>query len=268
MNPDPTPPEPGDDLLTDGADPEFVNAIAMEAVSAASPSRPEDDPSSAPADARPIDVYADDHRLEIPARLRLFAAAADALAAAHWRGVIHRDIRPANIVVADDGVPRLVGAGAGDPSPEYTSPEQVLGGPPTTASDILAMGVVLYRLLTGRGPYRLVSDSVDELYQAICEQAPERPSQAVVARRHPGPAIPDEPDLAAIADARGTTPARLSRALAGDLDAIVLTAMRSEPERRYAAADLLADDLRRHLDGRPVHARGESASYRLGYFAR
>jgi non-specific serine/threonine protein kinase/serine/threonine-protein kinase len=267
-------------------------------------------------DGRRIDVDCDDRRLDVPARLRLFGLVCDAVQFTHQYGIIHRDIKPDNILVADDGVPRLIvsgiaerisrgdgGAGGLDGpdtadglsptgelvlTPEYASPEQVQGEPATTAGDVYAMGVVLYQLLTGRGPYRLKSRATSEVFQAVCEQAPERPSLAVVrraGRRRARPAVPatpsSEPTTTAtpittppepvpeeVAAARGTTPAGLKRALTGDVDAIVLMAMRKEPERRYASAAELADDLRRHLDGRPVRARSDSAVYRASRFLR
>jgi non-specific serine/threonine protein kinase/serine/threonine-protein kinase len=260
-------------------------------------------------DGRRIDEDCDARRLDIPARLRLFAQVCDAVQFAHQHAVIHRDLKPGNILVKADGVPKLIGFGIAkliDPgadaadgptrtgelvlTPEYASPEQVTGEPLTTASDVYALGVVLYQLLTGRRPYRLKARTTAEVFQAICEQAPERPSIAVV-RRPAKPAAPPEsapapigtagpvslapvpapapdPVPEEVAAARGTHPAGLKRALAGDLDMIVLMAMRKEPERRYASAERLADDLRRHLDGRPVRARGESTAYRAGKFVR
>lgn len=244
-------------------DPEVIEAMAIEAVTAAEASRPEGDAGL----GVPIEAWSDDRRLGVGDRLGLFARVVDAVDLDHRRGRIHGALEPDRIVVNDDGEPRVIGPGLADrvePTPEYASPEQVLGEPITTAVDIYALGVILYRLLTGRGPYRLRSGDRDEVDPAICEQAPERPSRAVVPRHREE----SDPDPSSVASTRGTTPAGLSRALAGDLDAIVLMAMRKEPDRRYPTAGQLADDLRAHLDGRPVRARGDSALYRVATFAR
>ena len=227
-------------------------------------------------DGRRIDEDCDDRRLDIPTRLKLFRKVCEAVHFAHQHRVIHRDVTPGHILIAADGVPKLIDFGLArliDPepvelvlTPEYASPEQVQGEPITTASDVYALGVVLYQLLTGRLPYRLEERSTSAVFQAICEQVPERPSMAVVRRTvprtgasptsetPPEPAPPPElaPTPEEIAAARRVRPARLERILRGDLDAIVLMALRKEPERRYASAEQFADDLRCYLEGRPV----------------
>ncbi len=273
---------------------ELMDSIALEAVAVAPISQiARENARSAPVaisagerrpyfvtdsiDGQPIDQYCDNQRLDVPARLRLFRRVCDAVHFAHQHALIHRDLKSSNILVTADGMPKIVDFGIArriDPNtlgervltPEYTSPEQVAGEQVTTASDVYAMGVVLYQLLAGRWPYRLeTQQNMADVLQAICEQAPERPSSAIFridAREH------SPPTLEAIATARNSTPERLKRILSGDLDAIVLMALSKEPEGRYASADQFADDLKRYRQGLPVRARRDSAVYRASKFAR
>ena len=224
---------------------------------------------------KPIDAYCTEGAVSIADRLRLVNQVCSAVHFAHQRLVIHRDIKPTNILVSADGTPKLLDFGiatilepAGEAhdqlthtgcfvvTPDYASPEQVRGELVTTASDVYALGVVLYLLLTGKAPYHVSSRSPQEIVRAVCETNPMPPSEAVLV---------DQPD----ADAAGRqAAARLSRALRGDLDTIVSMAMHKDPARRYASPARLADDLRRHLEGRPVHARPDAPSYRLAKFVR
>ena len=268
---------------------DLMESIALEAVAAASISIiSRDDARSSPVaistgegrpsfvmeavDGQPIDQYCDSHRLDVPARLKLFSRVCEAVHFAHQHAMIHRDLKPNHILVTADGMPTIAGFGIAKRidsethgerilTPEYASPEQIQGEPVTTAGDIYAMGVVLYQLLAGQWPYRLKTRSDDDVLQAACEQAPERPSIAVFR-------VDTQDDSAKIAAARSTTPNRLKRILAGDLDAIVLMALSKEPEGRYASAQQFADDLVRYRKGLPVWARRNSSVDRAVKFAR
>ena len=227
-------------------------------------------------DGEPIDTWCEHQRLDTAGRLRLFVQVCRAVDHAHRNLVVHRDLKPSNILVDAGGVPRLLDFGiakllddapgltrSGERvlTPSHASPEQVTGGAVTTATDVYALGVLLYDLLTGRPPYGGIDTPPSALARAIVETVPARPSSAVTggsSRR-----------LQA-AHARGDrlTPERLARELAGDLDNIVLTALRKEPERRYASAAALADDIERFLADLPVHARPATLAYRGAMFVR
>jgi non-specific serine/threonine protein kinase/serine/threonine-protein kinase len=226
-----------------------------------------------------IDEYCDRRKLGVRERLALFQTVCGAVHYAHQNLVIHRDIKPPNILITEDGAVKLLDFGIAkllDPdalgldqtlttlqamTPEYASPEQLAGSKITTASDVYALGVLLFRLLTGRRPYALGSRGIDGLWDAVKNREPRRPSEAV--RAEEDGVKPEE-----LAAARGTTPERLSRQLAGDLDTIALMALRKEPERRYCSAEQFATDIRRHVEGHPVTARPDTIRYRAGKFIR
>lgn len=242
----------------------------------------------------PIDRYCDEHRLSIDERLELLCVVARAVDDAHQNMVVHRDLKPSNILVdrsgevklLDFGIARLLDAevdrGLVAPTraalrlmtPEYASPEQVRGERVTTASDVYQLGLLAYELLTGRRAYVLADRSPGELERAICQRVPTRPSLVVgredtLPRRGGGFRPPSPAETSStpstvdeICRMRRTSPARLRRRLRGDLDNIVLKALRKEPEHRYRGTDRLAQDVRRHLDGLPVTALSDTWIYR------
>ena len=223
-------------------------------------------------DGSPITEWCDQHRLGLRARVKLFCDVCAAVQYAHQKLVIHRDIKPSNILVSRDGrvhlldfgIAQLIDHDGARPNdgheihaltPEYASPEQVRGLPLTTAADIYSLGVLLHVLLTGRLPYAVPRDSLAGMIAAINDQEPESPGSR---------AARGDVDAAQ----RGTTADRLARDLRGDIDGIVAMALRKEPDRRYASADMLREDLERHMAGQPVVAHHGGWGYRAGKFVR
>jgi len=206
-----------------------------------------------------ITTYAAQHRLSVEGRIRLFLPVCSAVEYAHRAFIVHRDLKPGNILVDATGTPKLLDFGISKllycevpdavdmqevamATPDYASPEQIVGDPVTQSSDVYSLGAVLYELLTGVRPHRIGQPTPPELERAICLNPVTRPSEAVHNDR------------------------LLARRLAGDLDAIILCAMRKEPQQRYASVERLARDLQSYLEQRPVTARRLSFGYRTAKF--
>jgi serine/threonine-protein kinase len=227
-------------------------------------------------EGRPIDAYCDEHKLSVNARIRLFLDVLSAVAHAHGNLIVHRDVKPSNVLVRNDaqvklldfGIAKVLANETGDGSatltlesgaaltPRFAAPEQVSAGAITTATDIYALGVLLYLLLTGNHPAGAGSHSAAQLMRILLDEEPRRASESTAS------------DSAAAAANRATTPEKLRRQLRGDLDRIIAKAMKKSPSERYPSALAFADDLQRYLEHKPVLARPDSFGYRTAKFVR
>ncbi|MBV9158681.1 MAG: protein kinase [Acidobacteriaceae bacterium] len=255
-------------LLDGGTTPEGLPFLVMEYIEGA-----------------PINEYCENHQLDLRTRLELFLKICGAVQYAHQNLIIHRDLKPGNILVTNDGIPKLLDFGIAkilQPleqeihpaqertiaalrvfTPEYASPEQLEDRPVTTASDVYSLGVVLYVLLTRSWPYIADSDSASSILQAVKVQSPRKPSTAIDKSAR-GADLSRKPAAAV----SGESPRQLQKELAGDMDAIVLKSLERDPSRRYSSVEQFAGDIRRFLSGQPVHARLPTLRYRAAKFVR
>lgn len=232
-------------------------------------------------DGEPIDVYCDRRRLPLAERIELVRTVCSAVHYAHQNLIVHRDLKPNNILITSTGEPKLLDFGIAKlldarysahtlavthvdyrvMTPAHASPEQVRGDVITTASDIYVLGVLLFELLSGRKPFQFVGSRLTDMERIICEQEPPAPSSMIERTAQESPEQLDD-----IVVRRSTTRARLQKDLRGDLDAIILMAMRKDAGRRYNSAEQLSADLGRHLTGQPVLATSDTWIYRTRKF--
>jgi serine/threonine-protein kinase len=244
-------------------------------------------------DGIPLTRYCDVHRLGIDRRLALFLDVGEAVRYAHQNLIVHRDLKPSNMLVTSEGRVKLLDFGiaklieddqtvATGPSapapdtrtelrimtPEYAAPEQVRGESVTTATDVYALGTVLYELLTGHRAHRFERRTPAEYERVVCETEPVRPSEVVTRLITEPAAVSDAPPPDDVWTTRGLDSVALRRRLIGDLDTIVLHALEKDPARRYPSAEAMLDDVRRYLAALPIRARPDSRAYRFRKFAR
>ncbi len=234
--------------------------------------------------------YCDKNKLTTDERLKLFQKICSAVSHAHKNLIIHRDIKPTNILVTKDGIPKLLDFGIAKPyklneskesvtltqtggrmlTPDYASPEQVSGDIVTTSTDIYSLGVVLYELLTGHRPYDLATQNPIEAYKIICEKEPNRPSNIVGTTKEIsfGKAKTSKITPQTVSENRNTRPESLSRQLVGDIDNILLKSIRKEPERRYDSVNEFVEDIKSYQNGLPVNATADSKMYRVNKFVK